>query len=40
MAWDLQNEEEVKEFSDKLGNDYRFGCFNEKKGKIGTRRQI
>nr|CAH0113695.1 unnamed protein product [Daphnia galeata] len=31
MAWDLQNEEEVKEFSDKLGNDYRFGCFNEKK---------
>jgi hypothetical protein len=37
MAWNFKNEEEVKQFSDKLGNDYRFGCFNEKKpeGEIG-----
>jgi hypothetical protein len=39
MAWDLKNEEEVKEFSDKVGHDYRFGCLNEKKpeGEIGIR---
>lgn len=31
MAYDLKNETEVKEYIDKLGVEYRFGCFSEKK---------
>lgn len=36
MAWDLKNEEEVKQYLDNLGTEYRFGCLSEKKpeGKI------
>ena len=31
MAYDLKKEEEVKEFLDNIGIEYRFGCFSEKK---------
>jgi hypothetical protein len=31
MAWDLKNEEEVKQYLDNLGTEYRFGCLSEKK---------
>ncbi|XP_066975977.1 cytochrome c oxidase assembly factor 7 homolog [Macrobrachium rosenbergii] len=31
MAFDLKKEEDVKEFLDNLGIEYRFGCFSEKK---------
>jgi hypothetical protein len=36
MAFDLKKEEDVKEFIDKLGIEYRFGCYSEKKadGKL------
>ena len=30
MAWDLKNEEEVKQYLDNLGTEYRFGCLSEK----------
>ncbi|MCL4131734.1 UNVERIFIED_CONTAM: hypothetical protein GTU68_018974 [Idotea baltica] len=30
MSYDLKKEEDVKEFLDNLGIEYRFGCFNEK----------
>ena len=29
-AYDFNKEEEVKEFLDNLGIEYRFNCFNEK----------
>ncbi len=31
MAFELKTEEEVKEYLDNLGTEYRFGCFSEKK---------
>lgn len=31
MAFDLKQEGDVKEYVDKLGVEYRFGCYNEKK---------
>ncbi|XP_068201477.1 cytochrome c oxidase assembly factor 7 homolog [Palaemon carinicauda] len=31
MAFDLKKEEDVKEFLENLGIEYRFGCFSEKK---------
>lgn len=31
MAWDLKNEEDVKEYLENLGTEYRFGCLSEKK---------
>ncbi|XP_042887034.1 cytochrome c oxidase assembly factor 7 homolog [Penaeus japonicus] len=31
MAFDLKKEEDVKEFLDNLGIEYRFGCFSEKR---------
>lgn len=31
MSFDVKNESEVKEYLDKLGIEYRFGCFSEKK---------
>lgn len=31
MAYDLQKEEDVKEYIEKLGIEYRFGCYSEKK---------
>lgn len=31
MAYDLKKESEVKEYIDKLGVEYRFGCYSEKK---------
>lgn len=36
MAWDLKNEEDVKQYLDNLGTEYRFGCYSEKKpeGKV------
>ena len=30
-SFDLKNETEVKEYIDKLGVEYRFGCYSEKK---------
>lgn len=30
-AFDLQNESDVKEYLEKLGIEYRFGCYSEKK---------
>lgn len=30
MAYNLKSEEEVKEYLENLGTEYRFGCFNEK----------
>ncbi|XP_050668521.1 cytochrome c oxidase assembly factor 7 homolog [Leptidea sinapis] len=34
MAYDLQKEEEVKEFVENLGIEYRFGCYKEKKPEV------
>jgi hypothetical protein len=31
MAYDLKKEEDVKEYIEKLGIEYRFGCYSEKK---------
>lgn len=31
MAFDLKQEGDVKEYIEKLGIEYRFGCYNEKK---------
>lgn len=31
MAYDLKKESEVKEYVEKLGVEYRFGCYSEKK---------
>ena len=31
MGLELKTEEEVKEYLDNLGTEYRFGCFSEKK---------
>ena len=31
MAFDLKQEGDVKEYVEKLGVEYRFGCYNEKK---------
>lgn len=31
MAFDMKKEEDVKEFLENLGIEYRFGCFSEKK---------
>lgn len=31
MAYDLKKESDVKEYLDKLGVEYRFGCYSEKK---------
>lgn len=31
MAFDMKKEEDVKEFINKLGIEYRFGCYSEKK---------
>lgn len=31
MAFDLQKETDVKEYIEKLGIEYRFGCYSEKK---------
>lgn len=31
MAYDLKDEENVKEYIEKLGIEYRFGCYSEKK---------
>lgn len=31
MALDLQNESDVKEYIEKLGIEYRFGCYSENK---------
>lgn len=39
MAFDLKKEGDVKEYIEKLGIEYRFGCYNEKRpdGKCGAR---
>jgi len=34
MAYDLQNESDVKEYVEKLGIEYRFGCYSEKKPEV------
>jgi len=31
MAYDLKKESDVKEYVEKLGVEYRFGCYSEKK---------
>jgi hypothetical protein len=31
MAFDLKEEKDVKEYIEKLGIEYRFGCYSEKK---------
>lgn len=31
MSYDLKSESEVKEYVEKLGIEYRFGCYSEKK---------
>lgn len=31
MDYNLKDEEEVKQFLENLGTEYRFGCFSEKK---------
>lgn len=31
MAFDLQSETDVKDYIEKLGIEYRFGCYSEKK---------
>ncbi|ETN59080.1 beta-lactamase hcpA [Anopheles darlingi] len=33
-SFDLKNESEVKEYIDKLGVEYRFGCYSEKKPEV------
>lgn len=39
MSFDLKNESDVKEYLEKLGIEYRFGCYSEKKadGKSSGR---
>lgn len=32
-AFDLQKESDVKEYLEKLGIEYRFGCYSEKKAE-------
>ncbi|CAG9809728.1 unnamed protein product [Chironomus riparius] len=34
MAFDLKNESDVKEYVEKLGIEYRFGCYSEKKPDV------
>jgi len=34
MAFDLQSESDVKEYIEKLGIEYRFGCYSEKKPEV------
>ena len=36
---DLKNEEDVKDYLERLGIEYRFGCYHEKnpKGKVHKR---
>ncbi|XP_030037748.1 cytochrome c oxidase assembly factor 7 homolog [Manduca sexta] len=34
MAYDLKQEEEVKEYIENLGIEYRFGCYKEKKPEV------
>lgn len=34
MAYDLKKEEEVKDYIENLGIEYRFGCFKEKKPEV------
>ncbi|XP_028158883.1 cytochrome c oxidase assembly factor 7 homolog isoform X2 [Ostrinia furnacalis] len=34
MAFDLKKEEEVKEYIENLGIEYRFGCYQEKKPQV------
>ncbi|XP_061402975.1 cytochrome c oxidase assembly factor 7 homolog [Musca vetustissima] len=34
MAYDLKKESDVKEYIDKLGVEYRFGCYSEKKPEV------
>lgn len=34
MSLDLQKEEDVKDYLEKLGVEYRFGCFSEKKPEV------
>lgn len=31
MSFDLKDETEVKDYIEKLGIEYRFGCYSEKK---------
>lgn len=31
MSFDLEKESDVKEYLEKLGIEYRFGCYSEKK---------
>lgn len=31
MAYDLKSETDVKDYIEKLGIEYRFGCYSEKK---------
>lgn len=33
MALDLQKESDVKDYIEKLGIEYRFGCYSEKKSE-------
>ncbi|XP_021708967.1 cytochrome c oxidase assembly factor 7 homolog [Aedes aegypti] len=34
MSFDLKNESDVKEYLEKLGIEYRFGCYSEKKADV------
>lgn len=34
MAYDLKQEDDVKEYIENLGIEYRFGCFKEKKPEV------
>lgn len=34
MAFDLKDENEVKEYIEKLGVEYRFGCYSEKNPEV------
>lgn len=34
MAYDLQKEEDVKDYIENLGIEYRFGCYKEKKPQV------
>ncbi|XP_023939459.1 cytochrome c oxidase assembly factor 7 homolog [Bicyclus anynana] len=34
MSYDLKREEEVKQFTENLGIEYRFGCYQEKKPEV------
>lgn len=42
MAFDLKDETEVKEYIEKLGVEYRFGCYSEKnpEGEFDTGRRF